>query len=130
MTSSGVERRPKVETAVVVHPVRPRDAALRTPEQRLEEAVGLAEALDLKVREALLAPVRRAAPSTLFGRGKVDELATVCAGLEVDVVVVDDALTPVQQRNLERAWKVKVIDRTGLVGKAWSRGATPRVTCR
>jgi GTP-binding protein HflX len=100
--------------------------ALRTPEQRLEEAVGLAEALDLKVREALIAPVRRAAPSTLFGRGKVEELATVCAGLEVDVVVVDDALTPVQQRNLEKAWKVKVIDRTGLILEIFARRARTR----
>ena len=126
MTSTGVDRRPKVEAAIVVHPVRPRAETLRSPEQRLEEAVGLAEALDLKVREALLAPVRTLAPATLFGRGKVEELATMCAGLDVDVVVVDDTLTPVQQRNLERAWKVKVIDRTGLILEIFARRARTR----
>jgi GTP-binding protein HflX len=109
-----------------VHPVRPRAETLRSPEQRLEEAVGLAEALDLKVREALLAPVRTVAPATLFGKGKVEELAAACDGLGVSVVVVDDTLTPVQQRNLERAWKVKVIDRTGLILEIFARRARTR----
>jgi GTP-binding protein HflX len=126
LTNKGVERRARVETAIVVHPVRPRADALRSPEQRLEEAVGLAEALDLKVREAVLAPVRAVVPATLFGKGKVGELATMCAGLEADVVVVDDALTPVQQRNLEKAWKVKVIDRTGLILEIFARRARTR----
>ncbi len=123
MSERTLDRRPKVEAAIVVHPLRPRAGALRSPEQRLEEAVGLAEALDLKVREALLAPVRTAVPATLFGKGKVEELAAMCAGLEIDVVVVDDALTPVQQRNLEQAWKVKVIDRTGLILEIFARRA-------
>ena len=126
MTGSSSERQAKVETAVVLHPVRPRAAALRSPEQRLEEAVGLAEALDLQVREALLVPVRAVTPATLLGKGKVAELATMCAGLEIDVVVIDDALTPVQQRNLEKAWQVKVIDRTGLILELFARRARTR----
>ena len=126
MTKSGIDRQAKVETAIVVHPVRPQGASLRSPEQRLEEAVGLAEALDLKIREALLAPVRKVTPSTLFGKGKVEELATMCAGLEIDVAVVDDDLTPVQQRNLEKAWKVKVVDRTGLILEIFARRARTR----
>jgi GTP-binding protein HflX len=99
---------------------------LRSPEQRLEEAVGLAEALDLKVVEALVAPLRAVVPASLFGKGKVQELASVCAARDADVVVVDDALTPVQQRNLEKAWKVKVIDRTGLILEIFARRARTR----
>ena len=126
MNERSVDRRPKVETAIVIHPIRPRAGALRSPEQRLEEAVGLAEALDLEVREALLAQVRSAVPATLFGKGKVEEVAAACKGLEVDVVVVDDALTPVQQRNLEKAWSVKVVDRTGLILEIFARRARTR----
>ena len=130
MTDRSVDRRPKVESALVVHPLRPRQAGalggLRSPEQRLEEAVGLAQALDLKVVEALVAPVRTVVPATLFGKGKVQELGTACAGLRADVVVIDDSLTPVQQRNLERAWQVKVIDRTGLILEIFARRARTR----
>jgi GTP-binding protein HflX len=126
VTDRSVDRRPKAQTAIVVHPVRPRTGQLRSPEQRLEEAVGLAEALDLKIVEALIAPLRTTVPATLFGKGKVEELATVCRAHEADVVVVDDALTPVQQRNLEKAWQVKVIDRTGLILEIFARRARTR----
>ena len=126
MTDRTVDRRPKVETAIVVHPVRPRAGGLRSPEQRLEEAIGLAEALDLKIVDALVSPLRTAVPATLFGKGKVEELATVCRAHEADVVVVDDALTPVQQRNLEKAWQVKVVDRTGLILEIFARRARTR----
>ena len=130
MTSSSHDRsvdwRPDVQGALVVHPERPGHAGLRSPKARLLEAVGLAEALDLKVVEALVAPLRAAAPATLFGKGKVEELAAHCRALEVDVVVVDDALTPVQQRNLEKAWQVKVLDRTGLILEIFARRARTR----
>ncbi|MGH3263065.1 MAG: hypothetical protein ACRDNS_13815, partial [Trebonia sp.] len=126
MTDRTVDRRPAVQTAIVVHPIRPRAAGLRSPEQRLEEAVGLAEALDLKIVEALVAPLRAAVPATLFGKGKVEELATVCRAHEADVVVVDDALTPVQQRNLEKAWEAKVLDRTGMILEIFARRARTR----
>ena len=126
MTDRSVDHRPTTQSAIVVHPVRPRAEGLRSPEQRLEEAVGLAEALDLKIALALIAPLRTTVPATLFGKGKVDELATVCRAHEADVVVVDDALTPVQQRNLEKAWQVKVIDRTGLILEIFARRARTR----
>ena len=126
MTDRTIDHRPQVQTAIVVHPVRPRAQGLRSPEQRLEEAVGLAEALDLKIAEALVAPLRTTAPATLFGKGKVDELATVVRAHEADVVVVDDALSPVQQRNLEKAWQVKVVDRTGLILEIFARRARTR----
>jgi GTP-binding protein HflX len=126
LTDRSVDHRTRVQAAIVLHPVRPRAAGLRSPEQRLEEAVGLAEALDLKVAEALVAPLRTTVPATLFGKGKVEELATVCRAHDADVVVVDDALTPVQQRNLEKAWQVKVIDRTGLILEIFARRARTR----
>ena len=109
-----------------MHPVRPKADRLRSPEQRLDEAVGLAEALDLKVVESLVAPLRTAVPATLFGKGKVEELGAVCRAHEADVVVIDDALSPVQQRNLEKAWQVKVIDRTGLILEIFARRARTR----
>ncbi|MGZ6015570.1 MAG: GTPase HflX, partial [Phenylobacterium sp.] len=126
MTGQSTDRRPPIQAAIVIHPIRERGERSRSPEQRLEEAVGLAEALDLKVREEILAQLRSTVPATLFGKGKVHEIETMCAGLDIDVVVIDDALTPVQQRNLERAWKVKVIDRTGLILEIFARRARTR----
>jgi GTP-binding protein HflX len=93
---------------------------------RLDEAVGLAEALDLEVREARVAPLRALTPATLFGKGKVEEMGALCHELEVNVAVIDDALTPVQQRNLEKAWEVKVLDRTGMILEIFARRARTR----
>ncbi len=90
------------------------------------EAVGLAEALGLSVVGAEIAPLRALTPATLFGKGKVAELGARAVALEVEVVVVDDALTPVQQRNLEKAWQVKVVDRTGLILEIFARRARTR----
>ncbi|MCA6298687.1 MAG: GTPase HflX, partial [Phenylobacterium sp.] len=70
--------------------------------------------------------LRRLTPATLFGSGKVADIAALCEAAEADVVVVDDSLTPVQQRNLEKAWKVKVIDRTGLILEIFARRARTR----
>jgi GTP-binding protein HflX len=111
----------------VLHPAHARDrGSLRDPRSRLEEAEGLARALDLDVVWSEVAPVRAATPATLIGGGKVAEVAERIAALEVDVVVLDDSLSPVQQRNLERAWSVKVIDRTGLILEIFARRARTR----
>jgi GTP-binding protein HflX len=99
---------------------------LRTAQARLDEAVALTEALDLRVAQALIAPLRSPTPATLIGAGKVTEIGRVVEALALDVVVVDDALSPVQQRNLERAWKAKVIDRTGLILEIFARRARTR----
>ena len=125
MSRSPIDRRPPVETALVIHPLRS-GAAARSPEARLEEAVGLAQALDLKVEEAAVAPLRASTPATLFGKGKTAELGELAESLGVSIVVVDDALTPVQQRNLEKAWNVKVVDRTGLILEIFARRARTR----
>jgi GTPase len=87
----------------------------RPPEGQLDEAAGLAAAIDLEVVGAELVPLRQARPGTLFGPGRIATLGETIAAEEIGLVVVDAALSPVQQRNLERAWKCKVIDRTGLI---------------
>ncbi|MGA0607163.1 GTPase HflX [Phenylobacterium sp. VNQ135] len=125
-SSKLVDREAPVQGALVIHPDREGRDGARHPEARLEEAVGLALALDLEVREAMVVGLRKLTPATLFGRGKVDEIATLVEVEELDVVVVDDALTPVQQRNLEKAWKAKVIDRTGLILEIFARRARTR----
>jgi GTP-binding protein HflX len=85
--------------------------------------VGLAEALDLEVALALVYPLRAISPAAFFGSGRVQEIAAICREREVSLVVVDDALGPVQQRNLEKAWAAKVIDRTGLILEIFARRA-------
>ena len=119
----GVERAAPVERALIVHPARREAGTSRTPAQRLEEAKGLAMALDLAIVGGEIAPLRSATPATLFGSGKVEEIKVIAADLEADVVVVDDALTPVQQRNLEKAWDRKVVDRSGLILEIFGRRA-------
>jgi GTP-binding protein HflX len=81
----------------------------------LEEATGLAQAIDLDVVDARHVLVRAPRPATLLGKGQVDGLKGEIAADEIGLVVVDAGLTPVQQRNLEKAWNTKVIDRTGLI---------------
>ncbi len=123
MKNALIDHRAPPQGALVIHAVRPRATSARTPEERLEEAVGLAVALDLEVRDALVVGLRTVSPASLFGSGKVEEIAAIRRELDVDVIVIDDTLSPVQQRNLERAWQVKVIDRTGLILEIFARRA-------
>jgi GTP-binding protein HflX len=105
----------------VIHPaLRSEGGGARTPEARLAEAVGLAEAIGLVVRAAEVVTLSAVRPGTLLGAGNVERFASLIeehgeASGQPVVVVIDAALTPVQQRNLERAWKAKVVDRTGLI---------------
>lgn len=87
----------------------------RTPEARLEEAIGLAAAIDLEIVSSGIVTVATPKPGTLFGSGKVEELAAIVKAEEIELVVVDHPLTPIQQRNLEKALYCKVLDRTGLI---------------
>tara|TARA_R110001606_G_scaffold71247_17_gene163800 strand:+ start:46457 stop:47770 length:1314 start_codon:yes stop_codon:yes gene_type:complete len=112
--------------AVVIHPERTgagADDSPRLASERLEEAAGLARALDLDVRAEEIVNLRRITPATLFGSGKVEELAALVRAAEAEAVVIDDDLTPVQQRNLENALDAKVIDRTGLILEIFGRRA-------
>jgi GTPase len=98
----------------------------RTPDARLAEASGLAAAIDLDVREALTVSLSEVRPATYLGSGKVEELGEKVKGHEAELVVVDTALSPVQQRNLEKAWGCKVLDRTGLILEIFGRRARTR----
>ena len=84
-------------------------------EARLEEAKGLALAIGIVVAQGFVLPVRDVRPNTLFGSGQVEDIAIRCEQEEAELVVVDGALSPIQQRNLEEKLKRKVIDRTGLI---------------
>ncbi len=90
-------------------------AIARSPEARREEAVGLATAINLDVVNSVLVGLAEIRPAAYLGKGKVAELAARVEADSVALVVVDAALSPVQQRNLEKALKAKVIDRTGLI---------------
>lgn len=93
---------------------------------RMEEAIGLAGAIDLQVAEALIVPISAPRPSTLFGKGKMLEIKGLIETTGSGLVIVDHPLTPVQQRNMETEWKVKVIDRTGLILEIFGRRASTR----
>ena len=99
------------------------DAAVRDSEARLEEAKGLALAIDLTVVDALIAPVAQIRPATYLGKGKVEEVLGLIKGNDIELVVMDCALSPIQQRNLEKAWGAKVLDRTGLILEIFGRRA-------
>ena len=82
---------------------------------RMDEAVGLAEAIRLNVVEKLAVNVEKPRPATLLGQGKVEEIAKTISEKKIDLAVIDYSLSPIQQRNLEKAWSCKVIDRTALI---------------
>ncbi|QHQ34797.1 GTPase HflX [Algicella marina] len=112
---------------LVLHPDLNRSDTRRSPELALEEAVGLTEALaDLEVIRQMVVPVPKARAGTLFGTGKVDEIKAICEAEEIDLVVVDGPVSPVQQRNLERAWDIKLLDRTGLILEIFGERAQTR----
>lgn len=102
------------------------ESATREPETALAEAVGLCRAIDLDLIHTEQVRIDRARPSTLIGGGKIDELAAYAHAAELELLVIDANLTPTQQRNLERAIEVKVIDRTGLILEIFGRRARTR----
>ena len=108
---------------LVVCPYVTRSAVTRSPEARREEAVGLADAIELDVVGSVVATLGEVRPATYLGKGKVEEIAARVKEQEVSLVVMDCALSPVQQRNLEKAFEAKVIDRTGLILEIFGRRA-------
>jgi GTPase len=107
----------------VHRPGTDRKAFIRSPEARFEEACGLARAIDLNLVASERVTLNVIRPATYLGKGKVEEIAQLVEADEVDLVVMDCALSPVQQRNLEKAFKTKVIDRTGLILEIFGRRA-------
>ncbi|MEX0307763.1 MAG: GTPase HflX [Ruegeria sp.] len=113
--------------AWVLHPEIKSDEQRRVPEPALDEAVALAAALpDLDVIGSEVVRLQRAQAGYLFGSGKIDELGERFRENEIELVLIDGPVTPVQQRNLEKAWKVKILDRTGLILEIFSDRARTR----
>jgi GTP-binding protein HflX len=103
------------QRAIVIHPWLKKKAQRRTPEASLEEAAGLAHAIDLVVADRVPVPMSDVKPSTLIGSGKVDEIKGAIAAADATLAIINHSLSPIQQRNLEKAWECKVVDRTALI---------------
>ena len=101
-------------------------APTRSSESRLEEAKGLARAIDLEIADGLIVTVAQPRPATLLGTGKIEEITAALDAQDAGLVIVDHPLTPVQQRNLEKEWNAKVIDRTGLILEIFGRRASTK----
>ncbi|UXX83655.1 GTPase HflX [Roseovarius pelagicus] len=114
--------------AWVLHPdIWSRDDSARTPALALEEAMGLAHALPgLKAVGGTVVKLPKAHPGMLFGKGKIEELRAKFEAEDIELVLIDGPVTPVQQRNLEKAWGVKLLDRTGLILEIFSDRAATR----
>lgn len=104
------------EHCLVLHPYsKTGESRLRSPAARLDEITSLTRAIDLDVVHSEVVSVIKPKPGTYFGKGTLERLDAVIKGRDVSVCVVDVQLTPIQQRNLERAWDCKVLDRTGII---------------
>ncbi|MBY5932438.1 GTPase HflX [Tateyamaria omphalii] len=118
---------PEFTRAWVLHPDIKSDPDRREASFALAEAVSLAHALpELEVVGSEIVPLPRPQAGLLFGSGKIEELAERLHDAEVELVLIDGPVTPVQQRNLEKAWKVKLLDRTGLILEIFSDRAATR----
>jgi len=115
--------------ALVIEPILRRVAMLageRGPAAKLDEAVGLARAIDLEVEQSGVVMLNALRPATFLGKGKVEEISGLVQSFDAGIVVMDCALSPEQQRNLEKAWNAKVLDRTGLILEIFGRRARTR----
>ena len=118
---------PEFTRAWVLHPDIKSDKDRREPRFALAEAVSLAHALpELQVVGETIVPLPKVRAGLLFGSGKIEELGKLIHDAEVELVLIDGPVTPVQQRNLEKAWKVKLLDRTGLILEIFSDRAATR----
>jgi GTP-binding protein HflX len=116
-----------VTRAFVLHPDIQNDRLRREASAGLDEAVSLAAALpELEVAGGLVVRLRKPDPGYLFGKGKIEELRQLMHDQEIELVLIDGPVSPVQQRNLEKAWKVKLLDRTGLILEIFSDRARTR----
>jgi GTP-binding protein HflX len=123
-----LEKTAATETrALVLHPDITSEPDRRDARYALEEAVSLAHALPgLDVVGAQIVRLKKPQPGMLFGKGKIEELGARIAAEEIGLVLIDGPVTPVQQRNLEREWKTKLLDRTGLILEIFSDRAATR----
>ena len=133
MSSTGFDFQregPAVTRTIVLHVERKNQKAKtafdRDAEAKLQEAMGLADAIDLEIELALIVPLVAPKPATYLGTGKVAEIAIKVQEHEAELVIVNAQLSPAQQRNLETEWKCKVLDRTGLILEIFGRRATTK----
>ncbi len=112
--------------AVVLLPYQKDGAALRSAHARLEEAVALAKAINLTISYAEAFSVREIKAGTYLGKGTIDRLTPIVAASDATVVILACALSPLQQRNLEKAWHIKVIDKTALILEIFGQRARTR----
>ena len=116
-----------MERSLVIHPhLINRDSVARSPEARLEEIYGLALAIDIEVIDKLLINLRKIIPASFIGSGKLEEIKEHIKDNEITLVIMDAGLSPIQQRNLEKSWGCKVIDRTALILEIFGKRARTR----
>lgn len=122
-----MEHETQVTRSWVLHPDIYGAETRRGASFALEEAIALADALaELEVVGSTIVKLPRAHPGMLFGKGKIEELRLLFEASEVELVLIDGPVSPVQQRNLEKAWNVKLLDRTGLILEIFSDRARTR----
>ncbi len=127
MKTDSVDRTEQATRAWVLYPDLTRNADRRPPGPALEEAVALTEAMPgMEIAGSSIVPLAKPKPGTLFGTGKLAELAVLFEAAEVELVLIDGLVSPVQQRNLEKEWGVKLLDRTGLILEIFSDRARTR----
>ena len=127
MTESHESARDDRTRAVVLHPYKKSgQSGGRAVASCLEEAIGLAAAIELNVVSSEAVSLPKINAGTYFGKGTVERLGELVEEEEADIVCVDTALSPVQQRTLEKAWNTKVIDRTGLILEIFGERARTR----
>ncbi|OIP82516.1 MAG: GTPase HflX [Rhodobacterales bacterium CG2_30_65_12] len=127
MSTDPTSRKPEPTRAWVIHPELTADRARRAARAALDEGVALATALPgLVVAGSEIVRLAKPHPGHLFGTGKIDEIKARLEAGEVELVLIDGSVSPVQQRNLEKAWKVKILDRTGLILEIFSDRARTR----
>ncbi|MEK6204472.1 MAG: GTPase HflX, partial [Amylibacter sp.] len=117
---------PKTTRVSVLHPDIWKTQSRRSPDHSLAEAVSLAYALRLDVVHSTVVPLKKRQAGLLFGKGKLEELAAIFVANEVEVVIIDGPVSPIQQRNLEKKWGVKILDRTGLILEIFGDRAATR----
>ncbi len=115
-----------MERACVLHPDIPNKDTRRAPKHALAEAVSLANALNLDIGFSEVVNLRNPHVGLLFSKGKLAEIGEKLHDHDIGLVIIDGPVTPIQQRNLERHWKVKVLDRTGLILEIFSDRAATR----
>ncbi|SCM67847.1 GTP-binding protein HflX [Donghicola eburneus] len=121
------ETKSELTRALVLHPDIRSDSQRRDAGPALEEAVSLAAALPhLEVVGSSVVRLPRPHPGMLFGSGKIQELKEQIHDMEAELVLIDGPVSPIQQRNLEKEWKCKVLDRTGLILEIFSDRAATR----